>query len=81
MPATASDRLEVVLTELGNKVVQTHAALGLICCDHGGWAVILEELEELWEHVKQKRECRDRDAMNQEAMDVAVAAIRFILRK
>lgn len=44
---------------------------------HEGYAVVLEELDELWEHVKAKQGTRDLAAMRKEAIDVAVAAIRF----
>lgn len=44
---------------------------------HEGYAVILEELDELWEHVK-KDAGRTPDAMT-EALHVAVTGIRYVL--
>jgi hypothetical protein len=42
---------------------------------HEGYAVILEELDELWEEVKEKQHSRDR--LRTEALQVAAMAIRF----
>lgn len=53
---------------------------------HEGYAVILEELDELWEEVKAKNAQRDGSgseqddgAMRHEAMQVAAMAIRFMM--
>lgn len=44
---------------------------------HEGYAVLLEEVEELWEHVKTKQKNRDLAAMRQEAIQIAAMAMRF----
>lgn len=43
---------------------------------HEGYAVLLEELDELWDEIK----CKDRNLKNmrKEAVQVAAMAIRFI---
>lgn len=46
---------------------------------HEGYAVLLEEVDELWEHVKVKQGKRDIAAMRKEAVQVAAMAIRFML--
>lgn len=43
---------------------------------HEGWAVIFEELDELWDEVKKKRGGRD-DAARKEAIQIAAMAIRY----
>lgn len=45
---------------------------------HEGYAVILEELDELWEQVKHKRSERDLEAMAREAIQVAAMAMTFV---
>lgn len=42
---------------------------------HEGYAVILEELDELWDEVKADS---SKDRMREEAIQVAATAIRFI---
>ena len=48
-------------------------------CYHHGYAVILEELDELWEEVKKKPRDRNKDALREEAMQVAAMGIRFMV--
>jgi hypothetical protein len=45
---------------------------------HEGYAVLLEEMDELWDIVKQKQSTRDLEAMRKEAIQVAAMALRFI---
>lgn len=45
---------------------------------HEGYAVILEELDELWAEVKRKDSEARRVDMRAEALQVATMAIRFI---
>lgn len=45
---------------------------------HEGYAVILEELEELWAEVKKRQEHRSAEVMRKEAVQVAAMAVRFI---
>lgn len=44
---------------------------------HEGYAVLKEEVDELWEHVKTKQGNRDLDKMKREAVQVAAMALRF----
>jgi glycyl-tRNA synthetase beta subunit len=46
---------------------------------HEGYAVLAEEVDELWEHVKVNQKRRDIVAMRKEAIQVAAMAIRFVL--
>lgn len=46
---------------------------------HEGYAVLLEEVDELWEHVKVKQGKRDGEAMQKEAIQIAAMAIRFAM--
>lgn len=45
---------------------------------HEGWALLLEEVDELWDYVKAKPKYRDVTAMRKEAVQVTAMAIRFI---
>ena len=44
---------------------------------HEGYGVLLEEVDELWDHVKTKQKNRDLVAMRKEAIQIAAMAIRF----
>ena len=50
---------------------------GTFASAHEGYAVILEELDELKEFVFEKRETRNRRKMRAEAVQVAAMALRF----
>jgi hypothetical protein len=46
---------------------------------HEGYAVIFEELEELWEHVKMNQNKREVAKMQEEAVQLAAMAARFVV--
>lgn len=46
---------------------------------HEGWAVLAEEVDELWDHVKVRQGERDIPEMAYEAVQVAAMALRFLI--
>ncbi len=46
---------------------------------HEGYAVILEELDELWEEVRKQHDVRSKERMRAEAMQVAAMALQFMI--
>lgn len=46
---------------------------------HEGYAVIKEEVDELWEEVKKKKSDRKDTAMRAEALQIAAMGLRFVL--
>lgn len=46
---------------------------------HEGYAVILEEIDELWQEIKKKQKDYDLDAQRKEATQAAAMLVRFIL--
>lgn len=46
---------------------------------HEGFAVLKEEVDELWDEVKAKQGARDVAKMRKEAIQVAAMAMRFVL--
>lgn len=46
---------------------------------HEGYAIMLEEVHELWEEVKKSPRKRDYEAMHAEAIQVCAMALRFIV--
>lgn len=45
---------------------------------HEAWAVLYEEVDELWEEVREKRENRSHHRMAKEAIQVACVAMRLV---
>ena len=45
---------------------------------HEGWAVLLEEMDELWDEIKKNPSNRDSDLIRAEAIQVAAMAVRLI---
>ena len=45
---------------------------------HEGYAILAEEVDELWAHVKVDQKKRDLDAMRAEAIQVAAMAVKFV---
>ncbi len=62
-----------VMGEL-SKATENHAPMHSA---HEGWAVIREEVDELWEEVKKRHQ--DIPSMRKEAIQVAAMAIRFVV--
>jgi len=46
---------------------------------HEGWAVIMEEVDELWEEVRKKKANRSVAHMKKEAKQIAAMGLRFII--
>ncbi|HBI17995.1 MAG TPA: hypothetical protein DDY79_01450 [Brevundimonas sp.] len=46
---------------------------------HEAYAVLLEEVDELWDHVKTNQKRRNLSAMRAEAIQVAAMALRFVV--
>ena len=72
LPATAF----VALNEAGVELTRAMAKHGPMRGAHEGYAVILEELDELWEEVKRQKP--DMSTMRKEALQVAAMALRFV---
>jgi len=66
-----------VLDEVGQELAAARSEHAPMNGPHEGYAVILEELDELWDEVKGRNTNR-RLRMRQEALQVAAMAVRFI---
>lgn len=65
------------VNEAAAELARAQAKHGPMHGPHEGYAVILEELDELWEEVRAQK--HDKDAMRKEALQVAAMAIRFVV--
>jgi NTP pyrophosphatase (non-canonical NTP hydrolase) len=46
---------------------------------HEGYAVILEEVDELWDEIKKNQKNYDIEAQRKEAMQISAMALRFMV--
>ena len=71
--------LTLILVEVAREVERAEAKHRPMASAHEGYAVLLEEVDELWDEVKKGgRVPRDPVAMRKEAIAVAAMAIRFV---
>ncbi len=73
-------KLELVLGWIKNEYLKATKKFDNFHNAHEGYAVLLEEVDELWENVKLNQSNKDRDLfMMNEAVQVGAMALRFIL--
>jgi hypothetical protein len=70
------NHLESILEALRAEFIRATTKFGSYNSSHEGYAVILEELDELWDEIKPNRGYSE--AAMEEALQVAVTAIRYI---
>lgn len=68
-----------ILDEIGKEVERAMQLYPTFNSLHEGYAVILEELDELWDSIKASKSLDADEAMCREAIQVAAMAVRFIL--
>jgi phage terminase large subunit GpA-like protein len=66
-----------LLSDVAAELESAQAKHGPMSSGHEGYAVILEELDELWEEVRKRKP--DSALMRAEAIQVAAMALRFVL--
>jgi hypothetical protein len=63
---------------LGVELGQAMAKFKPFSSAHEGYAIILEELDELWEEVRKQYDQRSKAKMKKEALQVCAMAFRFM---
>lgn len=74
-----ADPIDVAIAEVETELRKATKKFGAFNSSHEGYAVILEELDELKEHVWMNNSKRDLLAMRKEAVQLAAMALRFIV--
>lgn len=72
-------KLTGIVDEVHNEVFSAVAQWPGMHSAHEGYAVLLEEMDELKAHVWTNQKRRDLEAMRKEAIQVAAMAVRFVL--
>lgn len=72
-------RLDLVMLMIRAELAAATLKFGPFASAHEGYAVILEELDELWDEVKNNKAPGARDRQRNEARQVAAMAARFLL--
>lgn len=70
--------VDLVLEAVRAEVMAARAKFGPFVNAHEGYAVLLEEVDELWEEVKKNQKARDPGLLEKEARQVAAMAVRFL---
>jgi hypothetical protein len=70
--------MDQALNEIAEECIKAMQRFPAFNTAHEGYAVLLEEVDELWEHVKIKQGLRLTHEMRREAIQVAAMALRFI---
>ena len=71
--------LETILDQIKQEVKAAQNNWPPMNSAHEAYAVLAEEVDELWDHVKTNQKKRDIEAMRKEAIQVAAMALRFAL--
>lgn len=67
------------VTDAKYEYVKASLHYGSFCSAHEGYAILLEEVEELWDAVKLKQSDLSRpEKMRKEATQIAAMALRFL---
>ena len=69
-------RIDIIMKEVGLELGQATAKFGKFNSPHEGYAVLKEEVDELWDDIKSNNSLY---SQRQEAIQIAAMAIRYIL--
>lgn len=75
----STEKLTSALAQVADEAENAISRYAPFNSGHEGYAVLLEEVDELWDEVKKSPLKRDYRAMHIEAMQVAAVALRFMV--
>src|SRR5271165_2237267 len=68
-----------IAADFVNEYQNARRKFGPMASAHEGYAVLWEEFDELWDHVKQKQSQRDHVAMRKEVVQLGAMALAFLI--
>jgi len=72
-------RIQYAISDVAEELAKATAKFGPQRSAHEGYAILKEEVDELWDEIKKNDKVRDVKKMRAEAMQVAAMAIRFMV--
>jgi len=78
-PYTEAEKEKIAIGHVHNELIRATEMNGPFNSAHEGYAVILEELDELFDEIKKKSKDRSAEKMFDEAIQVAAMGIRFAM--
>lgn len=76
---TRTARIERAMGEVLDELSAVDRRFPPYSCAHHGYAIILEELDELWDEIRKNQSGRSIANLRAEAMQVASTALRFMV--
>ncbi len=71
-------KLIILLGKITGEFKRANAKYPRFASRHEGYAILKEEVDELWEEIKRKPEATDMNKVKEEAIQVAAMALRFL---
>ena len=72
-------KIDQILVEVKDELLAAQYKFIPFRSEHEGYAIIKEEVDELWDEVKKQPKVRDKAKLRTEARQIAAMAIRFML--
>lgn len=72
-------RIDAELLHVRAELIEATQKHGPLASLHEAYAVILEEVDELWDECRKKRADRSRDAIRKELIQIAAMAVRTLI--
>ena len=73
------EKIDILQKEIKKELLSTTKKYGKFNSSHEGYAVILEEVDELWDEVKKKQKQYNLENQKKECIQIAAMAIRYII--
>ncbi len=70
--------MQEILKEIIKEIESARNKYPCFHSNHEGYAVLLEEVEELWDYIKESKSIKADDKMKKECIQIAAMSIRFI---
>lgn len=71
--------IETVINLVRDELIEATGKFGAFASAHEGYAVILEEVDELWDEIKNNKGDGATERQRREAVQVAAMGARFLL--